>query len=386
MRTIKSVFRKRLRSFLTIFGIGIGVFALVVMGGMAEKVTLLVDGGIDFFAHKVVVSDNGALFGMGTPISIDRLDNLERVPGVARASASVAMLLDDKETGASMGPPPMIMGVDGRARGFDTFKTSLKAGREFNAGERGVAIVGCDLVEKLGASVGGTIKLRARTFRVVGILNATLTAPDNQVMVPLADAQRLFYESLPVAIRSNVRAGDLASAITLFPEQGVDPEKLAKVVGHRFPDVVSQGPRAFQESVVESMQMISSIIVGIGMISLLVGGLSVVNTMMMSVSERTREIGIRRAIGASARRVLLQFLSESAIVGIIGGSVGLAFGLLFTFAANAAGNASGTPLFLVTGRLAGGSLGFALLLGVIAGLYPAWHAANLRPVQALRSE
>jgi putative ABC transport system permease protein len=356
------------------------------MGGMAEKVTLLVDGGVDYFAQKVIVSDNGALFGLGTPMPIDQLDKLERVPGVARASASVAMLLSDTDNGASMGPPNMIMGVDGRSRGFDKFPTTLARGRELRPEDRGVAVVGCDLVEKLGAQVGGTIELRDETFRVVGILEPTLTAPDNQVMIPLEDAQELFYETLPPAIRRSVHAGDLVSAVTLFPEDGVDPEKLARIVGLRFRELESQGPSAFQESVVESMSMISAIIVSIGMISLLVGGLSVVNTMMMSVSERTREIGIRRAIGASASRVLFQFVSESAIVGAIGGAFGLALGVLFVLAANAAGNASGTPLFLVTGRLAGGSLAFALLLGVFAGLYPAWHAANLRPVQALRSE
>ena len=162
-------------------------------------------------------------------------------------------------------------------------------------------------------------------------------------------------------------------------------ERLAKTVCKRFPELKAQGPKAFQENVVQSMSMISSIIVAVAMISLLVGGLSVVNTMTMSVSERTYEIGIRRAIGASAARVLGQFLTESVVVGAIGGAIGLVLGVLFVLSANAAGNASGTPLFLVTSRLAGGSLAFALLLGEIAGLYPAWHAARLRPVQALRN-
>jgi putative ABC transport system permease protein len=386
MRTIKSVFRKKLRSFLTIFGIGIGVFALVVMGAMAEKVTLLVDGGVEYFAGKVVVSDSGALFGLGTPMSIDKLDNLERVPGVARGSAGVALTLDEDGGGASMGPPDLIMGVDGRSQGFDTFKITLRSGRDIRPGESKVAVVGCDLVKKLGAQVGGTIELRDETFRVVGIQNPTLTAPDNQVKIPLADAQDLFYETLPPAIRRSVSADELVSSVTLYPEKGVDAENLAKIVGLRFRDLRSDGPSAFQRSVVESMKMISAIIVAIGMISLLVGGLSVVNTMMMSVSERTREIGIRRAIGASASRVMLQFVSESAVVGAVGGALGLALGVLLVLGANAAGNSAGTPLFLLTGRLMAGSLGFALFLGVFAGLYPAWHAAGLRPVQALRNE
>jgi putative ABC transport system permease protein len=386
MRTIKSVFRKKLRSFLTIFGIAIGVFALVVMGGMAEKVTLLLDGGVDYFANKVIVSDNGALYGLGTPMPINKLDDLEKVPGVARGSAAISMLLDDTANGPSMGPPPLIMGVDGRARGYDKFKMTYKEGREIRQDDRGVAVVGCDLVEKLHAEVGKSITIKGQRFEVVGILDKTLTAPDNQVMIPLADAQVLFHKTLPEAMRGSIKATDLASTITLYPDEGVDAEKLAKTVGKRFPELQSHGPKAFEETIVESMSMISSIIVAVAMISLLVGGLSVVNTMMMSVSERTREVGIRRAIGASAGRVLSQFLAESAVVGAIGGALGLVLGVLVATVANAAGNASGTPLFLVTSRLAVGSLGFALCLGVFAGLYPAWHAARLRPVQALRSE
>jgi putative ABC transport system permease protein len=122
------------------------------------------------------------------------------------------------------------------------------------------------------------------------------------------------------------------------------------------------------------------------MISLIVGGLSIINTMIMSVFERTREIGIRKSLGASNLRIVLQFLKESALIGLIGGLVGLFFGWLFTVAANAAGSASGIVLFLLTPRVIIWSVLLAVLLGTFSGLFPAIRAARMNPVQALRYE
>jgi putative ABC transport system permease protein len=106
----------------------------------------------------------------------------------------------------------------------------------------------------------------------------------------------------------------------------------------------------------------------------------------MSVSERTREIGIRKAIGATDLQIMTQFVAESAVIGLIGGVAGLLLGLLIAGAGNAAGEMSGNAVFLVTTRLMVGSVTFAVVLGVVSGLYPAYHAASLNPVEALRYE
>jgi putative ABC transport system permease protein len=106
----------------------------------------------------------------------------------------------------------------------------------------------------------------------------------------------------------------------------------------------------------------------------------------MSVSERTREIGIRKSIGASDAAIMRQFVGEAAVIGLVGGLSGLLLGWAFTLVGNVATEAQGSALFLLTLRLALGSVGFAVGLGVMSGLYPAWHAARLNPVQALRYE
>ncbi len=228
--------------------------------------------------------------------------------------------------------------------------------------------------------------LRDTPFQVVGIMDKTLTAPDNSASISLADAQVLFVKDLPEIVRKRVQASMMATGLTVYIKKGVDPDQLAKTIEAQVPGVNAAGPKGFQETVANGTKILNSIIFGVALISLLVGGLSVVNTMTMSVFERTREIGIRKAIGASHRQIVGQFLGESAAIGLLGGLAGLALGYLATLAFNAAGNSAGTALFLLTTRLAVGAVLFALVLGLVSGLYPSWHAARLNPVAALRYE
>ena len=146
------------------------------------------------------------------------------------------------------------------------------------------------------------------------------------------------------------------------------------------------GPSAFQEQIASSTEILNAILYGVAIISLIVGGLSVINTMTMSVSERTREIGVRKAIGASDGQIVRQFLSEAAVIGLIGGLTGLILGWIAVTFANMALESSNLDLFLVTPRLAIGSVAFAVVLGLVSGLYPSLHAARMEPVAALRYE
>lgn len=386
MRTIKNVFRRKTRAVLTISGIMIGVLALIVMGAMAEKITLLVDGGTQWYGDKVTVSaGNGGGMSMSTePLSISKIKEIEKVDGVAKASASVMLLLDAKQTSVSMGVPPLAVGADNRGKGYETFKIYYTEGREVKTGETGKVTVGADLVKKLNAKVGKTIKIRGEEFEVVGLMEKTLTAPDSSVYMSLEDAQRLFVKQMPPMVRSNIDASKVATGITVFIKKGYDPEKVASSINKQVSGLKATGPSAFKEQVASATQIFTSIIFGIALISLVVGGLSVVNTMTMAVAERTREIGIRKAIGATNRGIIRQFIAEAAVIAFTGGLAGVLLGGLFVILANA-GN-TGTPLFLLTGRLVGGSLAFALVLGVLSGLYPAFHAAKMNPVAALRHE
>jgi len=179
---------------------------------------------------------------------------------------------------------------------------------------------------------------------------------------------------------------DTITHIVVYPTAGTDVEALSARLEAALPSVTTLTASEFDETIGATANLLSAIIVGVGLISLIVGGLSVVNTMAMSVNERTREIGIKRAIGGSRRRIVAELVAESGLIGLLGGLFGLGLGVLAVTLGNDAGRESGTALFTLTATTAISSVIFATVLGMAAGILPATHAARLDPVQALRHE
>ena len=388
MRVLRNIFRRKLRAFLTIFGIAIGVFALVVMGSIAEKLTLLVDGGVKYYQGKVVIVPKveGAMQGGSNMLDIDLQRDIERVRGVAAVSANVSARLTTETITVSFGPAASVAGSDGKGDNYETFKIDYVEGRALRPSERGKVAIGSDLVAKLGAHVGESVKIRDKYYLVVGIADKTLSAPDTAVFMTLADAQEIAAEDLPDLFKNSINPATMVTDFAVYPETGHQPDVIAAAIKRKIDGVDAYTSKEFEQQIKAPLQVFTSIIYAIGAISLLVGGLSVINTMTMAVAERTREIGIRKAIGASGGQIMGQFILESAVIGLLGGVGGLVLGLMVASGGNAAGASSGQALFLVTPRLMIGSVAFAVVLGIVSGLYPAWHAASLNPVEALRYE
>lgn len=386
MKLARNLARRKLRTALTVSGITVGIWALVVFGALATKIDLLVSGAHDYFGNKVIVSSASGGGGM-FPLPIALVGAARQVDGVDVAYGEINTMVD--HDAKQVGLPDEIVGlVPGTDEGRDQFPYRYAAGRALTAADQGhwVTVLGADIARKNAATVGSTVRLRGVDFTVVGILEGTLTLPDSQAFMPLAAAQELYVKDLPSDIAEKTVASDTITHIVVYPKTGADVPALATRLEAQLPNVTTLTASEFDETIGSTANLLSGIIVGVGLISLIVGGLSVVNTMAMSVNERTREIGIKRAIGGSRRRIVLELVSEAGLIGFIGGLIGLFLGGLVVYLGNQAGRESGTVLFSLSAATAVSAVAFATVLGMVAGVIPAAHAARLDPVQALRHE
>jgi putative ABC transport system permease protein len=390
MRLLRELSRRRLRTTLTIAGITIGIWALVVFSSMANKINGYVASGSDFYVGKIIVSDaSSGGIGVGVvPIDLRVVDDIRSMPGVAAVDPQVQVPFDEVEF-SGFGMPRIITArVSGADGGHDSLVPQVAQGRLLTADDEGslVTVLGSDLARDLDAAIGDRLELRGVPFEVVGVLQPTLSSPDTAAMVPFAAGQELFLATLPPTLAAALDATQLASQVTVYPGDGTDEQALSAQIDALPARLSTMTSADFDQQVGSTTLIFNAVIIGVAVISLIVGGLSVINTMAMSVTERTREIGIKRAIGGSRRRIIRELVAEAGVIGLIGGILGLALGAVVVFLANEAGRASGTLLFDLTPATAAFAVGFSTILGMVAGVVPAWTAARLDPVQALRYE
>lgn len=382
---LKNMLRRKGRTVLTVFGITIGIFAFTVMGSMAEKINLLVSGGDKYFSDKVIINQGDTLFNSG-PMKISKVKEVEKIDGVQAVSASVFTGLTSSPSEAGFGPPAGIGGEELTNRQLENFKITYSSGRQLEAEDIGRVVVGADLVKKLGAKVGGTVKIRDKNYEVVGIMNKTLTVPDSEVFMLFSEAQKIYYSDLPEILRAQTKPDEVVNGFTVYPENGVDPNELAEKINNQIDDIHASGPQDFKDQVGTATSIFNGILFGVALISLIVGGLSVINTMTMSISERTREIGIKKAVGAKTKNILGEYLTEAGLIGLIGGLIGWGLGAITVAIINKALENSGTQIFLLSTRISIFAIAFATILGIIAGFYPAFRATKINIVKALREQ
>lgn len=383
---LRNLLRRPGRTALTVTGVAIAVLGFTVLGAVAERIHLMVEGAQRLFGGRIVVLAGGdALTGVLLPEQIARLT---AVDGVEAAAPRIHLTYAGSR-GMPFGPPPMVHGVEPSALVADALH--LRAGRHFKADERGVAVVGAALSAEHGWQIGDLIDVRGTLFRIVGILQRTMTFSDQWILVPYEDALSLLLEAAPwlraAYLAAPPNGGEtvpLATALEIAWAAGADPEELGRRLQAAVPEATVLSPGALRQALAGQMAVINLLLTATAAVGLVVGAIAVMNTMVTAVFERRTEIAVKRALGAPTRCIVYEVTAEAAAVGLLGGLAGTGLGAAFAAALNRLGAAQYVEVCAVTGRLVAAAVGLAVVLGAAAGIGPALHAARQDPAAALR--
>ena len=405
---IRTLLGNKLRSFLTMLGILIGIAAVISMVSLVRAEQTMVQASFESLGANLILVTPGAQTaggGLGGMFSSTATLTLEDAEAIARDAPSVAIVAPATQTtaqivGGGESVTCLTLGVTPEyqyARNFEVEQGAFVTGLDYRSKAR-VVVLGNQLTETLFGQmspVGASVRIDGRQFEVTGVLKAkgeSFGTEDQSAMVPLSTAQ---------ALLSSERSGGAEHYVQTIAIQAESREatgaaqwEISNILRDRHRIMAGEDDdfTVFSMSDIlrtaDQMYAISEIIMGaIAGISLLVGGIGIMNIMLVSVTERTREIGLRKAVGAKRRDILIQFLIEAAVLSLCGGAVGLGLGWLIVRVSAGVLAGMGLPFpAIVPGDVIALAVGVAIFVGLASGLYPAVRAARLNPIEALRRE
>jgi putative ABC transport system permease protein len=389
----------RLRTFLTMLGMVIGVGAVVLMMAIGEGAQQSIKRSIDSMGSNLFVilsgssSTSGSRSASGSSSTLNMNDataiaDLEDIGAVAPISIGNAQIIygGNNSNSAIVGTTPSYFSI----RRWDVESGELFSDADIRSASR-VALVGKTVVENLFGDevdpIGKTIRIKKSPFIIVGVLEAKGQSfdgrdQDDTVIVPITTAQRkLFGNQIPGSVRM------IMAQAKSEKYMGVAEDAINDLVRQRHnirenaeSDFSIRNLTAMAKTASETAKTMSMLLGAIASISLLVGGIGIMNIMLVSVTERTREIGIRMAIGAREKDILLQFLLEACVISIVGCVIGVGLGLGGAILVKKMVGAE----ILISMQSIVLAFSVAASVGVFFGYYPASKAAKLHPIEALR--
>ena len=390
----------KLRSLLTMLGIVIGVAAVIAVVALGTGAQTAVKDRISSLGTTLLTVIPGQQRGMGVTfdqtmkLTMDdakALDDQSRAPSLTAVQPEMNSRLQVQYQ--SLNTNTSIVGTT--ANYLEVRKYELAAGRMFSRaedeGRQRVAVLGPTVLEALGinspeAIIGEPVRIRGIQFTVVGVLKSKGQAtpfgnPDDQVLVPITTGRfRLFGSD---RLRS---ISVLAQSEDKIPDAMADIQRVLRrehrLTQSKPDDFMIRSQADFLNTLGETTQVFTYLLSGIAAVSLLVGGIGMMNIMLVSVTERTREIGIRKALGATKANILLQFLIEAVVLCLLGGLIGALVG---------SGGATAMSAFfqwntIISPLAIAAAFVFSAVVGVLFGVWPARRAASLDPIVALRYE
>ncbi|MBT3814730.1 ABC transporter permease [Candidatus Woesearchaeota archaeon] len=393
----KEIRRRKLRSWLTLIGIFIGIAAIVSLITLGQGLENAIEKQFSALGKdKLFILPKGGFFGMGSSELLTE-DDLELVQGTSGVKIATGLTQGfAKSEFNDLVHYGFISGIstdpEERALVWDAQTYGMAEGRLLRKGDKFKTILGYEyslpnLFDKR-VELGDKILLHNKEFKVVGFLEKIGSPPDDQAAIIPLDAYEEVFDSnneLNFIIAQTKLAEDPFLVAEDIEEELRDDHRLDE--GEE--DFEIQTPEQFAETFGVILDIVQIVLIGIAGIALLVGGIGIMNTMFTAVLQRTKEIGIMKAIGARNSHILYLFLVESGLYGILGGLIGVTLGIGFAKLTEFAFVQAVGPAFLVITIdwvLIIGTLIFSFLIGVLSGIAPARRASKLNPVDSLRYE
>jgi putative ABC transport system permease protein len=398
---LESLSANKLRSGLTILGIVIGVAAVIAMISLGRGAENTITGSIQGIGTNLVFVFRGGSDEVRNPkpITLGDADAISD-PFQAPSVAAVAPLLQGQAK-VSYGGESTSTTITGITPDYEFVRNWTVTEGEYineahNLGKASVALIGIDTAENLfgrtAGLVGETLRIEGQPFRIIGVLEerggSSFNNEDDVIQVPISTARtRLLRRSSSDRVDILMVQAVSADAV---PQASQEIAQILRT-RHRTEIGADDFTILTQQDFLATAQTITGVLTiflgGIAAISLLVGGIGIMNIMLVSVTERTREIGLRKALGARKTDILIQFLTESSVLSLIGGLIGILLGWAISVLVGriaAANDAQITPSIGIDVILI--ATLFSTAVGLFFGLYPANRASNLEPVEALRYE